>query len=451
MEKYITIGFCGYIVCLLLSALFHGYKAGIKSLSESVLKEREEANDRMVAYIKNHVENDKKFSRVVSVVDACVYIFMGLCASWSFSNVKLLMPAFSGQESFVPEKIVLVVIIVLLILIIEAVGRVIPTKLGAHNPEKWCFGMAGRIKVLSIPFYPLSWIIGGIAWLGLKFVGIDLHADANVTEEAIISIVNEGHEQGVLKASEAEMISNIFGFAETYAKEIMTHRTNIVSLDGTITLEQAMEVMLNGSFSRYPVYMEDADDVVGILYFRDVVAASQMPRYKKMAITEIPGLLRETMFIPETKTVNLLFQEMQKQKIHMATVIDEYGQIAGIVTMEDIIEEIVGNIQDEYDEEEEVIEEKEDGSFLIDGLVSMAEVVNMIGSEFEELEYETLNGFLIATLDRIPQEGETPEIIWKNYKFQVLEVEGKIIRQVRVTKEEVQEEKVVEEKENGKK
>lgn len=440
MKKYVVVGFVIYIILLVLSALFHGYKAAIKALSESVLKEREEAGERFVSFVKRHVENDKRFSRMVSIVDACVYVSMGIFSAWLCSHVRELIPAFSGKESYLPEKAVIVAVGVVMMLIMEALGRVMPTRLGAHNAEKWCFGMAGKIKILSIPFYPFAWLTGGIAWVGLKLVGIDLYADENVTEEAIISIVNEGHEQGVLEASEAEMISNIFEFSDTYAKEIMTHRTNIVSLDGTMTLEQAMEVMLNGNFSRYPVYVEDIDDVVGILYFRDVVAASQMPRYKKMAIKEIPSLLRETMFIPETKTVNLLFKEMQKQKIHMATVIDEYGQIAGIVTMEDIIEEIVGNIQDEYDEEEEVIEEKEDGSFLIDGLAPMTEVVDMLGSKLEELEFDTLNGFLIAMLDRIPQEGETLEIKWKNFKFQILEVEGRVIRQVRVTKEEVQEE-----------
>lgn len=446
MNDKLVVGFVGYFICLLIASLFNGYKAALGELTEALIKEKEEAGYRHIAFLKKQIGNTKRFASLVSIVNACIYVYMGAFAAWAFFHMHEIAPELANLENDLLQKIIILAVEVMLLLFTEVVGVVIPTRIGVRNMEKIVFDNATEIKLFSLPFIPLSMLVNGMAWLGLKLFGMDLHSDENVTEEEIISIVNEGHEQGVLEASEAEMISNIFEFSGTYAKEIMTHRTNIVSLDGTITLEQAMDIMLKGSFSRYPVYVEDADDVIGILYFRDVVAASQMPRYKKMAITEIPGLLRETMFIPETKIVNLLFQEMQKQKIHMATVIDEYGQIAGIVTMEDIIEEIVGNIQDEYDEEEEVIEEKEDGSFLIDGLAPMTEVVDMLGDEFAELEFGTLNGFLIALLDRFPEKGELPELMWKHYKFQVLQVEGRVIRQVRVTEEEVkEEEKTVEE------
>lgn len=451
MNGYVVAGLMIYFLCLMVSSLFHGYKAALMALSESALKEKEEEGHPYVKFVTYYVEHDKNFTRIVSIADACIYIFMGAFATWAFFNVQVVIPQFSNHPDLLPEKLVILAIGIVLVLFMEVIGVVIPLRIGNHNPEKWSFGQAGRVKILCIPFIPLSWIINGMAWVGLKLFGIDLHAAENVTEEEIISIVNEGHEQGVLQASEAEMISNIFGFSEKYAKAIMTHRSNIISLDGSIILDQAMEVMLNGNFSRYPVYVEDADDVVGILYFRDAVAASQMPRYKRMPIKDIPGLLRETMFIPEIKSVNILFQEMQKQKIHMATVIDEYGQIAGIVTMEDIIEEIVGNIQDEYDEEEEVIEEKEDGSFLMDGIASMSEVEDMLGIEMEDVGFETLNGFLISKLDRIPENGETPEVIWENYKFQILEVDGRVIRQVCVKKEEIKPEEVETEEEDSKK
>lgn len=435
MSGYVVGGIAVYLLCLILSILLHGYRAALKELGESVLEEREEEGDRYAKQVKHHVENEREFNNIVQVADACVCLFMGIFASWAFGRAHEIIPGISKEPGGISEKLLMVGIAIVMVLLMQAVGIIIPMRLAAHNPEQWAFGLAGKIRILSVPFLPLSWLVGSLAWVVLKMFGIDLNETESVTEEAIKSIVNEGHEQGVLEASEAEMISNIFEFSETDANEIMTHRTNVISLDGSITLSEAMEEMLQGTFSRYPVYGEDADDILGILYFRDAVAVSQAEKYDNVPIRDIPGLLRETIFIPETKSVNLLFRDMQKQKIHMAIVIDEYGQIAGIVTMEDILEEIVGNIQDEYDEEEEAIEEKEDGSFLIDGLASLDEVEELLDLDLDDEEYETLNGFLVARLDRIPQDGETPEVVWENYRFQILEVEGKVIRQVRVTKE----------------
>ena len=215
----------------------------------------------------------------------------------------------------------------------------------AKIQEKCAFRLWGLIRRLCIPLYPFVWIISGIASLILKMFGINMKdTDESVTEEEIMSMVNEGHERGVLQASEAEMITNIFEFTETEASDIMTHRTNIVALDETMKLRDAVPFILRENQSRFPVYRDNMDDIVGILHLKDVMIANEDPSKGDLMLKDVDGLLREAYFIPETRNIDALFKEMQSQKVHMVIVVDEYGQTTGLVTMEDILEEIVGNI-----------------------------------------------------------------------------------------------------------
>ena len=247
-------------------------------------------------------------------------------------------------------------------------------------------------------------------------------------------MVNEGHEQGVLEAGEAEMITNIFELNDKEAGDIMTHRTNITALDASMSLDEAVTYILTeANNSRFPVFEKDIDDIIGILHMRDALGFAEKEENRRKNLKELDGLLRDAHFIPETRHVDTLFKEMQSQKIHMEIVVDEYGQTAGIVTMEDILEEIVGNILDEYDEDEEYISRRDDGSFIFDGLAPLDEVGEALDVEFDEEDYEnydTLNGFLISKLDRIPKEGEQLEVEYKNYLFKVLSVENKMIHAV---------------------
>lgn len=197
---------------------------------------------------------------------------------------------------------------------------------------------------------------------GAKNVG----DEADVTEEEIINMVNEGHEQGIIQASEAEMISNIFEFGDKEAQDIMTHRNNIVALDGSMPLQDALDFLAEGKNSRYPVYEENIDHIVGILYLKDALRYHHAQDKQYSSIGQLDDLLREPVYIPQTRNIDELFRQMQSGKLQMVIVVDEYGQTAGLVTMEDILEEIVGNILDEYDEEEDFIEEKGNDEYIIE-------------------------------------------------------------------------------------
>lgn len=262
----------------------------------------------------------------------------------------------------------------------------------------------------------------------------------DVTEEGIISMVKEGHEQGVILASEAEMIHNIFEFSDKDAKDIMTHRKHIAALDGRMSFREMLQFVEDNNYSRYPVFIGDIDNIIGVVHIKDILNLILKQEIMDTPIQELEGLFHELSFIPETRNINNLFKGMQQKKTHMVIVVDEYGQTSGLVTMEDIIEEIMGNIQDEHDEEEPVITRQNDGSFLMDGMAPIHEVCEQLDISEEELEeleeYDTLNGFLIAMIDRIPSEGEKIHLEAYGYDFDILQIENRMIKNVKVSKEE---------------
>lgn len=261
-----------------------------------------------------------------------------------------------------------------------------------------------------------------------------LHGNDDVTEEEIISMVHEGHEKGNILASEVEMINNIFEFDDKEVKDIMTHRKNILSLDGNLSYIDAVSLMIEAGKSRFPVYENDIDNIIGVLHIKDAFEYSQRNEVFRTSIKDIKGLLKEADFVPETVNINDLFKRMQAKKNHLAMVIDEYGQISGIVAMEDILEELVGEIEDEHDEEEELIQINDDQSYYMDGMTDFSDVKETLNLPLEEDAFETLNGFLIAQMDKIPEEDEKPVINAYGYEFSVLSVNDNVIGQVMIKK-----------------
>lgn len=252
----------------------------------------------------------------------------------------------------------------------------------------------------------------------------------DITEE-IIEMVKEGHEHGVLKAYEVKMIENILEFTDLEAQDVMTHRLNITGIDSMTNLRDALSFMLSDNHSRFPVYQGNIDNIVGLIYLKDAMRFHTKKEYDDWMIKDIPGLLRKAVFIPETRNLSMLITNMQMKKLQMVIVADEYGQTAGLVAMEDILERIVGNIQDEYDEDENQIERLAGGDFIISGLTPLDEVRKALEIELKDAEFETLNGYLIAKLDKIPSDDDRSEIISDGYSFRILGVENKIIARVR--------------------
>lgn len=256
----------------------------------------------------------------------------------------------------------------------------------------------------------------------------------DVTEEEIISMVREGHEQGTILASEAELIHNVFEFDDKEVKDIMTHRKNIVSLDGNMSFIDAIEFIIDTGKSRFPVYENDVDSVIGVLHIKDAFTFFEKNEVYRSSIKDIDGLIRPVDFIPETVNINDLFKKMQSKKSHLAMVVDEYGQISGLIAMEDILEELVGNIEDEHDEEENYIRKNDDETFIMDGMTEFSDVKEALSLPVDDDAYETLNGFIISLSDKIPEEGDKTVISAYGYRFSVMSVEDKVIKQVMIKK-----------------
>lgn len=326
---------------------------------------------------------------------------------------------------------------VLLLLFWVTLGFLVPGKLARKNPTNWLNRTWRAAWVLCCGVAPVAWLSTVLAKWICRMFHVDYDSrDDSVTEQEIITMVNEGHEQGVLEADAAEMITNIFEYGDKEAVDIMTHRVTIQALNGEMTLQEAVHAIVSSRYSRFPVYSEDMDDIIGILHMKDALIALEQPGNREKPLKELGDVLRTPLFIPETRNIDDLLRSMQSQKIHMVIVLDEYGQTSGLITMEDILEEIVGNIFDEYDKEEVLIKTLEDGSYQMSGMAPLEEVAELLSLDLaEELEeFDTLNGFLIYRLDHIPVGEERPSVTVGDIVFEVKAVSKATITSVHVYK-----------------
>lgn len=313
----------------------------------------------------------------------------------------------------------------------------LPRKVVRHSSEytKAMFTLFSlKISVVMAPIADLSDIVlrGFFKLIGKN----SFNAKEEVTEDDILSMVQESKDMGLIEDDEVAMINNIFKLNDKEAKDIMTNRKNIVAIDANTPLPDAIKMMLEGSNSRYPVYIDNLDHIIGILHLKDALRYQDANKQRSGAIKRYPKLLREARFVLETRKIDDLFKKMKDDKLQMVIVIDEYGQTSGLIAMEDILEEIVGNILDEYDEEETFVEIKDGKSYEIDGLTPLEDLESLLNIklESEENDIETINGYILNKLGYIPQEGEECEIEAEGYTFKVLSVEKHIIKSVLVTK-----------------
>lgn len=423
---------------ILLEAAFYGFGAAIQNVNSSKLEDDMEKGSKKAAQLLRIVNRPTSFVNTIQITTSIIGMFTG---AWILR--VLVTDIFGhldawGQVIWWQNLVITLAVAVVLVVFMVSLGIIIPKRLAAGDPEGWGYRLLPFVRLVMTLFWPLTRLITGLCHVVLKLLGVDMSPESeNVTEEDIMSMVNEGHEQGILEAGETEMITNIFQLGEKAAWDIMTHRTNVVAFEGATPLKEVVDFLLTqGTNTRYPVYGEDMDDIIGTLHFRDAIVFYEKKDYDNWLIKDIPGLLREPVFIPETRSIDTLFKDMQSRKIHMVIVVDEYGQTAGVLTMEDILEEIVGNIVDEYDQEEDTILEQENHTYLMKGMALLEDVMDVLDIKFSQEDYDTydtLNGFLISRLDRIPQEDERPVIDYGGYRFQVLKVGNKMIELVRVS------------------
>ncbi len=436
-------------VILLLSDMFlYGFDAAISGLNEKEVERRaqEDKDAKSIKLLKiisqpMHYRNMVQLAAtLINVVAGAVYLKLwmhllegGLRSLAEEKMLSLSVPAGILATAFTVLAAVIAVLALLYIFL--TFGVLLPKRVAERIPEKWAYVCVGPVMILIRLFAPFTGIVSATVQGILFLFGVrGGENESDVTEEEIINMVQEGFEQGVIEDSEAEMISNIFAYGDKEAQDIMTHRSNVVAVDGNMHLKDAIDFMLAGTNSRYPVYEENIDHIIGILHLKDAMRYHRRDASADGCIKDLDGLLREAYFVPQTKNIDELFEEMQSRKLQMVIVVDEYGQMDGLVAMEDILEEIVGNILDEYDEDTAYIEDKGNDEYVMEGKTPLEDLTDRFGIRFDGEEFETLNGFMIYRLDHIPEPGEEFDVDYEGYNFKILSVENKMVQSVLVTK-----------------
>lgn len=433
-----------FLLLILIDVFFYGFDMAVANLNEKEIeKKAEEDKDKKSRRLLKIIENPSEYINTLQLVVNLNNVVMGaFCLGIWLSTITKAFRALAQMSrplAELPAAVIAgaatVIALLAFLYILLTFGVLLPKKIAARIPEKWAYACITPVFVIMGILKPLTGFVTATA-NGILFVfGVrDNGSDNDVTEEEIIDMVIEGHEQGIIQASEAEMISNIFEFGDKEAQNIMTHRNNIDAIDGSMMLQDAIAYILEGKNSRYPVYEENIDHIIGILHLKDAMRFHREDEKLNSPVAQLEGLLREPYFVPQTKNIDELFHEMQQKKLQMVIVVDEYGQTDGLVAMEDILEEIVGNIQDEYDEDKKYIEERGEDEYVIEGTTPLEELEERFAIKFDSEEFDTLNGYLISKMDKIPEPDEEFDVDLSGYNFKILSVENKVISRVLVTK-----------------
>ena len=312
-----------------------------------------------------------------------------------------------------------------------ALSDILPKKLAAQASEKVSVGLTGFQKFIYYITLPFVWFCKGIANVVLKIMGKKTDVDDSYfSEDKVMSMLDRGQETGEIKEEGRKMIDSIFEFDDLLAYEIMTPRTDVFMFDLEDDRSEYFNELMELTHSRIPVYKGDPDNIVGILHIKDYLHSATKKGFDNV---DIKKLLRPAYFVPETKNIDALFRELQKEKQHLAILIDEYGGVSGIVSVEDIIEQIVGDIDDEFDEEDRIIEKVNDTTFIVDGNVYLDDLEEETDIELESETSETVGGFIIDLMGEIPRENvKYDPVTYEDYRFTILSVKDRRIEKLRI-------------------
>ncbi len=411
---------------IILSAIFAASEVALIAVSDNKINlDAEKGNIRAVR-IQKFTNSPKSTVSSLRVFITLIALVNGAIAVNTFSSRISLW--FDSSLGFI-EPLVMVISVLILLVFQVVFGQFIPRRLANKYPEQIAYGTIGFIAVLTILMFPIVWLLESISSLIGRVFGLDPNdGDRKMTEEEIRTIVEASGKMGNIDEEESEMIQNIFDFSDTTVEEIMTHRIEISAINVKSTKTQVLAHIKDEKFTRYPCYEGDIDHIVGTLHVKDLLKYIDNSDEK----FSLRALIRPPYFVPDSKKTSDLFREMQKQKNHLAVVLDEYGGTAGIVTIEDLIEEIVGNIFDEYDEIDDKIIKIDDKTYEILGLCNIHDIEDVIEAGLPVDDYDTLSGFILGQLGRFPREKEKIEIEFNGFKYVVLETEDKIISKVKV-------------------
>ena len=413
-----------------INAFFSSAEMAIVSLNKNKLKILIEDGNKKAILLDNLLQEPSKFLSTIQVGITLAGFFASASAATGLS--QYLSGALQPLNIPYSNQISMILITFLLSYVTLVFGELIPKRIALRNSEKIALSSVGVVVFISRLFSPFVKFLTFSTNLVLTILKMkEDNIEEKVSKEELRSLVEVGKEHGVINEAEQEMIENIIEFDEKIAREIMIPRTKVFLIDKNISIHQLFENKEIGKYSRIPVYENEADNIVGVLLTKDLM----MEAYKKgFDNIKVADLLQEAYFVPETKNVNELFNEMQLEKKHITILIDEYGGFSGIVTLEDLIEEVMGNIADEFDDEDLSIRQLSRNKYLINGDVSLNDLNDNFHFELESKYYDTLSGILIENLGYIPEDNENIEPITINgVVFKPQRVKNKKIEKVIMT------------------
>ena len=419
-------------VLILINALFSSAEMAIVSVNKNKVRILAQAENEKARLLLELLEQPNRFLSTIQVaITLAGFLASAVAATGMASHLGAYL---SSRGIILGTQIAIVAVTLILSYATLVFGELYPKRLALQHSERIAMAAVKPVLVISKITAPFVWLLSVSVTILLKLTKQRTDAAADqFSEDEIMSMLEFGQESGVLKEEGAKMINSIFAFDDKLAYEVMTPRTDVFTIDIDDPEEEYIDELMELKYSRIPVYEDDSDNIIGILHIKDYLINARKQGFDNV---EIRDILRKPCFVPDSKKIDDLFRELQSSKQHIAILIDEYGGFSGIVTMEDLIEEIMGDITDEYDEEtEQEIEKIADNVYLLDGLISLDNLNEQLGLDLNSENSETLGGFLLEILGEIPQEDaeDYPAIDYKNYIFKIEEVMDRRIEQVRLT------------------
>ena len=421
------------VILIGLNAFFAASEIAFISLNDAKIDIQAKEGNKKAKKIKKMLENPSKFLATIQIGITLAGFLSSAFASEAFASelapiLNNLIPVLSVSTWNTISIIIITIILSYFTLIF---GELVPKRIAMKYCEKVAFGSIGVISAISILTSPFVKFLTFSTNIVSKIFGVSDAEEETVTEEEIRMMVDVGKEKGTINKEESEMINNVFEFNDKTVSEIMIPRTEIYAVDMNLSISKVIEDITEDKdfrYSRIPVYDETIDEIKGIVYIKDILLSTKNKNVK------IKNLVKEAYYVPETKQLDELFDELRKNRKQIAIVVDEYGGTAGIVTMEDILEEIVGEIYDEYDLVQKNYEKIDENTYLLNGALSVSEVEKILGIDIPEGDYDTLSGFLIEELGRIPSETEKPEVETEKATYKIEKIKDMRIIKVKACK-----------------
>lgn len=408
---------------LALSAIFSSSETAITSISLAKIRQLKEEDEKKANLLK-------KIKIKIGDVLATILIgnnIVNIAATAILSNLTMNIDAFKGKYSTLITTFIMTVLVLIF-------GEITPKSFATQNSLKVASVVARPLDILTIIFKPVLIVLTKITNVLIKLLGGEIAGNNPfVTEEEIRSLVEVGEEEGILEHQEKEMIQNIFEIDDLVVTEVMLPRIDIIAIEDGASIKEALQIITECGHSRIPVYKETIDNIIGVLYAKDLLQYS-LSKLDELKIKTIAKLIRPAYYVPETKKANLLLKELQQMQIHMAIVLDEYGGTEGLVTIEDILEVIVGDIFDEYDNEVNLIKKINEKNYLIQADISLEEMNDQFDLNLPEEDFDSLGGYIFSTLGRVPANGDKVE--FETIAMEVTKMENRRVILIKLTKKD---------------